>query len=817
MGKIRGYFSHRPAVRNNHSGQPRPSRTRSRSFELLESRALLAGDLELVSAELPTLTTVVPYQLTAANAASANPAISADGRYAAFASNASNLVAGDSNGYQDVFVKDMLTGIVTRVSVASGGGQGNRESLAPSISANGRYVAFISAANSLVPNDNNGVVDVFVKDLLTGSITLASADTNGVQANGAANLPSISADGRYVAFISAASNLMPGDANSTFDVFVKDLQTGTLTPASTTALGAAGNGFSDTPSISADGRYVVFASDATNFVAGDANLATDIFRKDLQTGAITRVNTNASGDQANENSFNPAISGDGKFVAFASFADNLVPDIGIHLDIFVKNLQTGAIARVSTSSTGLAANQNSYFPTISGDGRYVAFDSDATNLVGGDANTFRDLFVKDTQTGVTTLVSSNTSGLLGNGDSSGVLSGNGRTLAIVSASNNWLGGDNPALDDIFVKHLDDPATDVTAYLLNGNLLIQGNNAANLLRLDPGAAAGEYTLVGESNPTITTKINGQAQLTFAGVTGKIILALQGGNDVFSAKGIAHSTGFLIDAGQGNNNVAIGIYVDVSMDNPNAPNTVLNGVLSISGGDGVDTVFVGRLYGAADQTISLNGGNDNLQIYNAFANTAAIQGGTGDDLLSVGYLTCYAALQIDAAEGNDLISYYCSRTYTTAAFVGRDGIDTLALDVNVYDGSVFADAGNGQDTLLFSRSICNAGVLLITGAGADTALIGKYYAFENGQLVLANAGSTGKSLTLQMGNDADTCEMAANILEAFFAILGDGNDDLLMSYNTTTISTTLDGGLNTDRLRLIGNALQNPAVTGFETFM
>src|SRR5262245_58812866 len=235
------------------------------------------------------------------NSHSLNPSISADGRYLAFESMASNLVPGDTNGYWDVFVRDMQTGAITVVSTGAGGNQGNNGSISPSISADGRYVAFRSYANNLVPGDT-GTPDVFVRDLQTGAITCVSTDASGNQGNSESDNPYISADGRYVAFESIASNLVPGDTNGTSDVFVRDLQTGAITRVSTDASGNQGNSVSYSPCLSADGRYVAFYSNAFKLVPGDTNGTADVFVRDLQTGSITRVSTDASGNQGNGSS-----------------------------------------------------------------------------------------------------------------------------------------------------------------------------------------------------------------------------------------------------------------------------------------------------------------------------------------------------------------------------------------------------------------------------------------------------------------------------------------------------------------------------------
>jgi Tol biopolymer transport system component len=230
-----------------------------------------------------------------------NGSMSADGRYSAFASNASNLVAGDTNDFIDVFVHDAVTGSTTRVSVASDGTQSNGASSAfLSISAEGRYVAFSSDASNLVPNDTNGGSDVFVHDMVTGSTTRVSVASDGTQGNGTLsnNIPSISADGRYVAFFSDSSNLVPNDTNAAPDVFVHDMVTGVTTRISVASDGSQGDSLSFYPSISANGRYVVFASAASNLIPNDTNGAQDIFVHDMVTGLTTRVSVASDGSQA---------------------------------------------------------------------------------------------------------------------------------------------------------------------------------------------------------------------------------------------------------------------------------------------------------------------------------------------------------------------------------------------------------------------------------------------------------------------------------------------------------------------------------------
>jgi Tol biopolymer transport system component len=336
----------------------------------------------------------------ATGGSSDGPSISPDGRFVVFASMADNLVAGDTNAANDVFVRDRLTGTTERVSVTSGGVEGNDQSRRPSISADGRFVAFSSDATNLVAGDSNGLWDAFVHDRQTGTTERVSVDSGGAQATGDDSTnPSISADGRFVAFDSGAVNLVAGDSNAAFDVFVHDRQTGTTERVSVDTTGAeatpAGDG-SLNPSISADGRFVAFRSDASDLTLIDTNGTVDVFVHDRQTGVTQRISIDSIGNEGNGISAQPSISADGRFVAFYSSSNNLIPsDTNADTDIFVHDRLTRTVERVSVSSLGAESTDQSYFPSISADGRFVAFSSLATNLVAGDTNAHADVFVRD--------------------------------------------------------------------------------------------------------------------------------------------------------------------------------------------------------------------------------------------------------------------------------------------------------------------------------------------------------------------------------------------------------------------------------------
>ena len=446
---------------------------------------------------------------------SGSPSISKEGRWVAFESAAANLVAGDTNGVQDVFLRDRLNGTTTRMSV--GASQANGPSMAPclagstvvaflsnatnlvasdsngsladvylragtttslvsvdsngvqgngacsfvSSSQNGRWILFSSAATNLVPGDTNGMDDLFLRDLQLNTTERISVSTSSVQGNGPSRGGRISQDGRYVAFWSDADNLVPGDTNGSTDVFLRDRQAGTTERLSVSTTGAQGNQASDVCSISGDGRYVAFTSYSTNLAPGDSNGASDVYLRDRQAGTTRRISVSTAGGQANGVSGSPAITTDGRLVAFWSVATNLVPgDTNGMDDVFLhtEDPQHGTIwktERVSVDSNGIGGDGESEYPSISSDGRYVAFTSAATNLVPNDTNGTYDVFVRDRKAGLTERVSVGAGGAQAAGGSSamyrGSISGDGRYVVFVSSAANLVPGDTNSKEDVFLR------------------------------------------------------------------------------------------------------------------------------------------------------------------------------------------------------------------------------------------------------------------------------------------------------------------------------------------------------------------------------
>ena len=385
-----------------------------------------------------------------ANDDSGNPAINATGRYVAFQSGATNLVPGDKGAGFDVFVRDRVAGTTSLASVASTGGYANGGNSEPNLSADGRYVTFSSSASDLVAGDTNGQSDVFVRDLVAGTTRLVTPGANGFSGR-----PGISPNGRYVAFIAGASNLVAGDTNGVNDAFVADLTTGAIARASVSTAGVQANAeaYAMPTAVSDNGR-VVFRSGATNLVADDTNGRWDLFVRDSVAGTTVRVNLNSVGAQTQGDVFDEAITADGRYVSFTSYATDLVggPWVG-GPEVYVRDLRLGATSKASYGAGTTQANGWSDQAAISPNGRYVTFRSVATNLVAGDTNEAADVFLRDRQASTTTRVSVSTSGAqitssVGNGFPT--VSNDG-VVTFASDATNLVAGDTNNADDIFVR------------------------------------------------------------------------------------------------------------------------------------------------------------------------------------------------------------------------------------------------------------------------------------------------------------------------------------------------------------------------------
>lgn len=434
------------------------------------TRYLLLVPIALSSAAAQTTTrvSVGPAGLQSDGPCLGPSMVSFNGRFVTFTGNATNLVAGDTNNHADAFVHDLTTSVTSCVSVSSAGILGNDSSVDPRISADGRLVVYTSTATNLVPGDTNGYDDVFVHDRSTGTTSRINLGSGGTQANDESIWATIAAGGNYVSYVSYATNIVGGDTNSHADVFLLHLPSGTTLRVTQGLALTQPNADCFGQSLSADGFRVAYWSTASNLVAGDTNGVEDAFVYDVLAGITTRVSVDSSGAQGNGQSGHPSLSPDGRWVAFWSLASNLVPgDTNGAGDVFLHDMQTGTTTRVSVSSLGVEGNGNSSAfrqPACSLDGMRVSFASAATNLVPGDTNGLHDVFVHDRTSGTTTRVSVSTLGVQGDGPSSPQLptsiSADGLVVGFDSGASTLVPGDTNGQYDIFV-HRDPPS--IAAY------------------------------------------------------------------------------------------------------------------------------------------------------------------------------------------------------------------------------------------------------------------------------------------------------------------------------------------------------------------
>ncbi len=320
--------------------------------------------------------------------------VSDDGRYVVFMSSASNLVPNNTNVSYDLYLRDRQTGSTERVNINLDEQPSFVINDWPAMSGDGRYIVYHSAVNNIVVGNNNDRQDIFLYDRLLDESTLVSLSSTGEQANDDSGFPRFNSDGTKVVFESTATNLVAGDTNGVTDVFIRNLQTGQTTRINMAYDGSEPEVAAYGPVISTDGRFVAYFSESDQLVPNDTNHADDVFVYDAQTAQTTRVNVSSAGQQGNADSFVNSISGDGRFVVFQSTATNLVPDDSNNKsDIFVHDRQTAVTTRVSLSAAGAQGNNDSYNGFITPNERYIVFYSRASNLVPNDTNNEADIFV----------------------------------------------------------------------------------------------------------------------------------------------------------------------------------------------------------------------------------------------------------------------------------------------------------------------------------------------------------------------------------------------------------------------------------------
>lgn len=495
-------------------------------------------------AQKPVLVSVQANDVASGNSLSEDPVVSANGRFVAFESFAFNIGPVGPNARKNIFRRDLQTGVTTLVSVnitSTGGGNGDSQN--PAISADGRFVVYESRANNLAANDTNTFSDVFVRDMQTGITTLVSVNSDGTGSGNQESIkPTISANGRVVVFQTFASNLSTIDTNNGLDVFARDLQTGTMHLVScNVGCTASGNNNSLTANvpkdkapranISNDGRIVVFESRATNLVTIPmaSNGFNEVFARDLQTGTTTLLSVNMQGTMSVGGEV-PVISGDGRYAVFQSSAPDITAnDTPFGLDLFRRDLQTGVTEMVSvtiTNTGSLGPSNFGYFPVVSTDGRYITFQSNAKGYVASDLNNGYDAFRRDMQTNTTVLISGTTSGDTGTGNDAlgAVMSSDGRYVAFIGFGSGFVSTpDTNNRSDVYLRDVNASTT----ILLSTN--IAGDAASNLGGDYPVISAdGRFTFFESGStdmvPNTITGINifgvanqGRARFDLTGLT------------------------------------------------------------------------------------------------------------------------------------------------------------------------------------------------------------------------------------------------------------------------------------------------------------
>ncbi|WP_158284558.1 ELWxxDGT repeat protein [Azospirillum sp. TSO35-2] len=555
--------------------------------------------------------------------------ISDDGTKVAFSSYTDDLPPSNNNGFYDLYVKDLTTGAVTLASRAVDGGDANGSSFAAALSADGTKVAFLSQASNLVTGDTNGWGDIFVKDLTTGKTTLVSQAMDGSPGDGPSSNPAISADGTKIAFSSSADDLVAGDSNGREDIFVRDLTTGKTILASRTAAGRQASGVLGIPSISDDGTKLVFSSNDDDLAPDDGNGTDDVFLKDLVTGKLTLISRDQDGLPGNGQSILPTISGDGTRVAFTSVAA-LVPKDGpvSAYDIYVKDLTTGAMILASETGDGVQANGSSFGGVISADGSHVGFQSFAENLSPDDANGgLTDVFVatlgplegqriKGTS-GADTLTGGRGDDTISGRRGDDLLFGKGGRDALEGDQGNdtlWGGSGNDTVKG-------GPGDD----------RLDGGTGDDVVSGGPGA---DSLLGGSGRDTLYAGVDGQTDTMAGGPGDDVYWIIGSGSDQRSSDiirenpGEGTDTAFVKGSYQLADNLENAVLLDNSSQGPSQARTFLSGNRQsndLRGNAGANDIF-----GATgNDTIRGGGGDDSLGGYDG---DDRLFGGSGNDRLS-----------------------------------------------------------------------------------------------------------------------------------------------------------------------------------------
>ncbi len=699
------------------------------------------------------------------NNASDFAALSADGTWLVFQTEASNSFLSDSNGWVDIWRQNRADGALQRVSLTGAGTATDGASFGAATSADGRHIAFTSIAANMLAEDMNGMADIFRRDMETGALLLISINSDGRAGNNVSFGATITGDGSKLAFLSAASDLVTADTNNAIDVFLRDLSANSMRLVSTAADGSQGNaGALNRPAISADGRFVAFDSLASNLLADDSNGRDDVFLKDMLTGAVTRVSTAADGTQQNggiQGTLRPVISADGRYVAFASSASNLVAgDTNNAIDVFRRDMLTGAIERVSITAGGVQGQRDSLDATISADGRFIAFTSLAPDFAADDRPASADIFLKDMQSGALMLLSRNLSGVPGLGESvNAAISADGLRIAFASTVADLVAGDANAWQDMFEAALPRPSDAIT-----------GTSAADALH----GTAGADTILGLAGDDWLRGHDGDDRL-------------EGGADADTLDGSAGAD--LMLGGPGHDQYVIRDAADRVIEAEEA-GTDTAWVL-LAGWTLPAHVEIGRLFGAANQ---LTGGDQGVQLV-AGSGPSTLIGGAGDDVLwggahgdllegGAGADTLRGGTGADMMRGGTGHDHFIINNSADMVEEAADaGIDTAWVTANGWvmpahveiarlSGGATSVTGGGLHQQLVASPLLAS--TLIGGAGDDVL-----WGDAHGDLLEGGAGAD----TLRGGTGADMMRG------------GTGHDHFIINNSGDMVEEADDAGIDT----------------------
>jgi hypothetical protein len=690
--------------------------------------------------------------------------------------NGSNLASGDSNGGDDIFIKNISTGALTAISSSSAGVIGNQSSDFLINTTDETKFFFSSTASNLVAGDSNSVSDIFMKNVSTGVTTVVSSSSAGVVSSGPSAFFALSQDEGKVWFQSLGSNLVSGDTNSGVDVFIKNLSTGALTLVSSTSGGAFGNGGSNLVQISGDETKALLSTTSSNFSGADTNTTNDLYIKNISTGALTLVSATQAGVVGNAASsinytyiYTTANADLSKVIFYSAATNFAASDTNSMDDLFLKNVTSGALTLISGTAAGVVGNAFSELNEVSADFNKVVFTSAASNLASGDTNGAKDVFLKDVTTGALTLVSSSSAGAAGNGVSEFLAwSVDGSKVLFTSTSSNLVSGDTNGAIDLFVKNL---STGVTTRISNTPNFVTGDtgyydgslfvdNDTKVIIQYAGANSGGNSVLGVSQIGIANLTTGVTNMVASGTSG-----VNGSNSYTQNYGVTDisddGSKFMLFVLDQANTFTGGNFTTTTNDGNSyiIPLTAVALPVALNG-DGGDNVLTGT---SGADIISGLGGNDTLygqdgnDILNGNGGNDTVVGGFGDDTLY-------------GEDGNDTLF----GEYGNDTLIGGFGDDVLyGQDDN---DTLFGEGGNDRLIAGFGDDVVYGqdGNDTLYGEGGHDRLIA---GFGDDQLFGQDGNDT---LFGEGGNDLIQGGIGNDTLygqDGLDVLFGEAGDDLL----------------------------------------